>query len=207
MSNEKNFYQADNDARTNAYFGNVFGPETWKIMDGYALGAKFLIEKAIEEHERDTLIYPVCFLFRHYIEIAIKETYIKLKEFKGEVVDRQKIGGHNLDRKELHEMASDIKELWEWEEFPQDVVEIIKSVDEIDSNGQFFKYTHDRQGNPLRDESHNLIGYQALYEKIETVYKFFNGLNAALDHYIEVKAEMEAEARQAMYEHYGNGDY
>jgi len=54
---------------------------------GYLEAANLLVEKALETGQRtDTLIYPVAFLYRHYLELRLKEITIQ----GGELISGQR---------------------------------------------------------------------------------------------------------------------
>ena len=67
-----------------SYFGNDFGSVTGfnQYIDGYILAVKFLFEKYSSCKEfrmdiLDTIVYPLCFNYRHIVELYIKYFYFK----------------------------------------------------------------------------------------------------------------------------------
>lgn len=206
MEKDKNsLFQPDGYGLTNAYFGDPWGSEDHAMMEGYAKASLHLIDKAINDRgDLDYLIYPVLFLFRHFIELSIKEGYIKIKQYEQEEVDRAKVWGHFLVRKEFEYIHNWLENNWNGG-FPNDVREIIQSLHDLDSKGDFFRYTHDMKGEKLREtRKSELIGYQELRVKVEKVYDAFRGLHYGLDEMIEQRDEHEAEMRRINEE---NRDY
>lgn len=68
-------------------------------LEGYRTGFKIAADIIAERIAKDTkdidrIIYPLVFLYRHYIELSIKDTIIYSKEYFGEEVDYKKISGH-----------------------------------------------------------------------------------------------------------------
>lgn len=53
-------------------------------VEGYRIAAERLVDNVLTtQTERDTLIYPIVFLYRHYIEIQLKEIIIIGSEYLG----------------------------------------------------------------------------------------------------------------------------
>ncbi len=48
-------------------------------MEGYRRGARLLVEH-VDEHARDQdfLVYPIMFLYRHHIELALKNIILQV---------------------------------------------------------------------------------------------------------------------------------
>lgn len=65
-------FSPDDDSAHNAYLDRLVIP--WSLYrDGYQQAAFLLIEQCETFYARNTLIYPIVFLFRHHIELCLKE--------------------------------------------------------------------------------------------------------------------------------------
>ncbi len=53
---------------------NAFVEPLWPAyVDGYKNAADYLVDYSAERHEMDSLVYPIMFLYRHYLEIQLKD--------------------------------------------------------------------------------------------------------------------------------------
>lgn len=196
--NNNRIFQPD-DWITNAYYSGLSN-ENEALIEGYARASKHLIEIALENrHEGDYLILPILYLFRHHIELGIKEAYLLLQKLESKTIDykslkQQGFFNHKLKRKELDEIIKWGKKQWENEPVPQDVLDIIYAVHEIDPDGQTLRYSYNREGLPNRDNAQSiLIGYHNLKEQVEKVTLFIDGMITALSVELDFKYEMERE--------------
>jgi hypothetical protein len=134
---------------------NWFGKPMEK-MDSYAeayhLAARRLFEKSSNAELRDEYVCPVVFLYRHSLEILLKEILIngqKILQLEAKPFQTEeqilKIG-HNLsslwkELKKLHEQID-----WTWETDLDAQGEIIEEFDELDSNSFSFRYPVTKDG-------------------------------------------------------------
>ncbi|QQE77279.1 hypothetical protein [Alicyclobacillus sp. SO9] len=180
---------------SNAYFGGDIGHESWAMIEGYGSAALYLASHAHEENERDTWLYPSLYLFRHYVELSLKDIYLKWKDVDGEEVDPRILEGHGLD---THLYV----DLWKWisaqwptsdRESLKEVRRTIVDLHRLDKSGQAFRYIKSTEGKFFRTDTTKLIGYTSLSRKIETVKSFLDGIQAWIDNELETRAEQYAE--------------
>jgi len=114
---------------------------------GYLEAANLLVEKALETGQRtDTLIYPVAFLYRHYLELRLKEITIQ--------------GGELISGQREFRLVHALDELWNsvrlilekvWPNGPTidlDAVEkVILQFHNLDLTSEAFRYPVDRKHN------------------------------------------------------------
>ena len=132
----------------------------WEVYAmGYKIAAETLVDKVLSEQtNQDHLIYPIVFLYRHYIELRLKE----IIEHGSKLLDLDlKIPTH-------HEIMSlwtndgakqIVKELW-----PEDSTDDLKLMEETfkefaryDRVSSSFRYPNDTKGNPSIDKGIEMI--------------------------------------------------
>ncbi len=112
----------------------------------YRQGADVLVDHFLQRQnnysvEYESQAFAIIFLYRHYLELRLKELFIAYGHLQGESID---IGGHrliNLWRK-VHERASKDSEedAPEVEEDMSVLEEIISQFDAIDPVSEVFRY-------------------------------------------------------------------
>ena len=88
------FKQEDIKWNRNALIGSYFSNDLSFIAGGYYKGANLLVE-TLEKNPSNILVYPIVFLYRHYIEIQLKAI---LLEFQTRGCQVNGLHGHNLER-------------------------------------------------------------------------------------------------------------
>jgi hypothetical protein len=80
-------------------WGNMY-TQFYGYMMGYKEAADVIIRITLDSDDTsklDTLVYPICFLYRHYIEIALKNIYLtNTKDTEEEKIQTLKSCQHNL---------------------------------------------------------------------------------------------------------------
>jgi hypothetical protein len=145
--------------------------------EGYRLAIEIL-EKQVLEIDRtnqDFLIYPFCFLIRHYIEIRLKEIIDE-----GNKILKNKInpseGGHNLSilwqksQQTLKETLSD-----EFVDAPKEVYEFILEIHSIDVKSENFRYPIDKRQIDSLIET-RLINFKVLAITFGKVKTYLDGI-------------------------------
>jgi hypothetical protein len=113
--------------------------------EGYRLAAELIVNKilCIDRTDEDFLIYPYCYLMRHYIELRLKEIIEEGNKLLGNKVDPAKDQHFIL---KLWETAqSTLKSLFttSYSKPDKELVEFIKEFDYIDMKTQAFRYPID----------------------------------------------------------------
>jgi hypothetical protein len=137
-------FSADDDSTQNAYLDRLATP--WCLYrDGYQEAAFLLIERSETFDRRNTLIYPILFLFRHHIELCLKEFILDGK--RGIKKPGSELNDHNL--KNLWKVC---EEIIRERHLPitADELKIIKSgvedFNHVDSQSYAFRYPVDKKG-------------------------------------------------------------
>lgn len=156
----------------------------WGIyISGYIEGAEELLKVVLEKRRgADTLVYPICFMLRHALELSLKqliETCNKLLEAKTIPPAHHK----------LHELADyAIKRVNEVREhhgpidkIPPDMEKNIKlaarSVHGLDQFSDVFRYPVHGDGKSTLDKELRYIDYQSIYETINPALKDISSIN------------------------------
>jgi hypothetical protein len=164
-----------------------------QLIDGFKDAADRVVEgSANESVHPDKYFGPVGFLYRHYLELALK--YII------------SCGQSLYDEQELPPHGHGLKSLWEsarayliraWPEGDSSELKIIEDAitdfDEIDSSGQEFRYVKTKKGNSSLAHAPRIISLEHLKEKMHELYRFISGCALGLEVYLEYKRDMESE--------------
>lgn len=188
---------------TQAYFGwQGKNDALLGIRMGYKDAADNLVDKALEEgccnniRVLDTYIFPICFLYRHSIEVSIKGIYLR---FCGKILK----GDHDLVTlwdnlyKEVILMFDDPEFLNHVKEYKK--VFIKYSLNDIDfeelrnmflefnnlndKNADVFRYMLKR-GGELYFTDNKFIDYPNLKESMDYIYNVLDYLHTITDEYL-----------------------
>lgn len=145
-------------------------------VEGYRIAAEKLIETVLNtQTERDTLIYPIVFLYRHYIEIQLKE----IIETGSKYLDkkRKQVKGHVLFPLWL-EAKEIINEIWKADRDNENIKqseEIIKAICAIDTKSDAFRYPIDIKGKQTL-KGIAVVNLRELKEGISPAIQFLDGV-------------------------------
>lgn len=144
--------------KNSAIVGGRHYSDMYIYIIGYYEAAKRLADSALNEGFQDALFYPMCFNYRHYLELSLKnliincENYYSLLEKWGKAkgilkrtVKNRLTQTHSLARllswfKERFDLVSD-------ETFDKNVFKIITDFHNFDRKGQCFRYHVKTDGN------------------------------------------------------------
>ena len=176
---ENQLFRGDtNRWHTNACVGWNGGPyDFFAYAEGYFLGAELLIERIHQTVSNvDVLVYPICFGFRHAIELSVKGIADALARL-------QKDGngyelGHALieNWRFVKAHAEALTDLFD----PADIRlidETIRLVCDVDPNGQIFRYPESTR-RKMHLEDRSLINLSLLGERILAVHEVFKTWDA-----------------------------
>jgi hypothetical protein len=121
------------------------GERNYRLLRGYKFAGDLLVQRALTDiAERNNLIFPVLFCYRHYIELALKATILEHGPFAGVLLDKP---NHNLD--ELWNKFLQVAEKFQCSPMDEAAVAVGACVAElnlIDGNSIAFRYAADRRG-------------------------------------------------------------
>jgi hypothetical protein len=173
--------------------------------EGYRRGAQLLVEHVVGSHrDQDYLVYPIIFLYRHHIELTLKDIILRTPY----LIDRPLTGveKQHLDRHRLDLLWQDLKPLLSavgtaaGEDFlrlddadVEGVDSYIRQLTVLDPNSYSFRYTRSPKGTPSLPPDLKYINLGHFAEMLERLADYLGGLDTALSVLEESKAEMEAE--------------
>lgn len=162
---------------------NYHKTDKWDLYcEGYKKAGFYLVEEILRNmnnseyaSDLDELIYPISYVFRHYLEIRLKSILV---EFHGEEIATKKIKqyGHSLKKS-----WADVKEIFtimyedELKEGVLNKVEnYILEIDDIDNLSFAFRYPVDRKNTEVLDEKR--ISYSNLNNCMEYISNCLDSL-------------------------------
>ena len=160
----------------------------WSIYaHGYKRAADELVDKVEGEAPDDVLILPIVFLYRHYVELTLKDLILRLVSLCGLHIEPKQITGHKLPP--LWELAKQhlhcVKEEMQDKEVVPALDKLIGELQDLDPDSMHFRYAVDK------DFAEMVLPRSLSMKHLkETMEKIRNGFS-----YIEAGIDMEWEAR------------
>jgi hypothetical protein len=171
--------------KNDSEYGNKW--ESYAV--GYKLAADTLAKKVISECDnRDTLVFPIVFLYRHYFELRLKE----IIQHGSTLIDEEVNVPKHHDLMILWtEVKKIIKKIWP-ESSDKDLAHISSIMIEfvnIDKLSDAFRYPVNKSGAPTL-EGINYINIFTFLENITPVANDLEGMACGISVYEEYKSEM-----------------
>jgi hypothetical protein len=177
----------------------------WSIYStGYKDAADILVDSVISEGQRnDTLVYPIVFLYRQYLELALKNLIRQCLVYRGE---QGNIPKHHQIVKLWSEAQEQIALIFPGEatEELDELGRLIGELSSVDPTSTAFRYPEEKDGMPTLQGMKNL-NLRNLKGVLDKMCNLLYGVEAQVDLYSSYRSEMEADISQA-YEEYGNGE-
>ena len=158
-------------------------PTDGTYVAGFQRAADMIVDATkIDDGNPDDLFFPVAYLYRHHIELMLKEM-VRLGGRLGSLEGCDRIlGQHNLDR--LWDKAKQlIKEVWP--DSPDDdlnaVEQMILEFHNLDSTGQAFRYARDRHGTAHLQGAPQRVCLDNLRAAVDAVSRFLDSAWAGID--------------------------
>ena len=178
------------DLKNSVIVGGRHYSDMYIYILGYYEAAKRLADSALNEGFQDALFYPMCFNYRHYLELSLKNLIIncenyyiilgKWGEAKGilkKTVKDRLTKTHSLARllswfKERFDLVSD-------EIFDKKIYKIIIDFHKFDPIGQCFRYTFKTDEN-LSFPIEKIYDIENIRDKMEEVSNYIDGVDTWL---------------------------
>lgn len=180
---------ADHDIRFNAVLDHWTGVGDFHAA-GYRRAAEILLQRFLTDPEgtageRDTVVLPILFLFRQYLELRFKDIIVY-----GHVLSDQQAQwrhGHDLDRlwAEVQHVCSTVYESPLPTEFVT-ITDCVSDLRQIDPNSESFRYARDRNDRPIFE--HVVVGLRALSATIPTIGNCLDGISFELSVRVQDRA-------------------
>jgi hypothetical protein len=141
---------------------NATGELSWlAYRDGYRKAAEALVLKLLDSdgdkngdwYMRFCMVYPIMFLYRHYIEIEFKDL-IALAGMTT-LVDMKKMSGHGLKKlwSKVLECVEAVQGKDTRQEFEDACEKVIEYFEQVDPRGDGFRYPKNVKGSAQWDSS------------------------------------------------------
>lgn len=182
---EDKFFVATGNPWDNACLSFRFGSDGWSYyVTGYKEAADTLVANVeVNQRQQDTFVYPIMFLYRHYLELALKSGIIQAQRFLG-LPPKIPTGGRK---------GHQINDLWQ--EYAQLIAQIESGGEELRQAGRLieefarveqkpdaFRYPEDSGGKPTLSGI-DLINLRNVKEIISKIADIFDGVNALIFEY------------------------
>jgi hypothetical protein len=172
--------------------------------EGYRRGAKVLVEHVVASggHEKNCLVYPIIFLYRHHLELALKRIIRRAPGLLSRSLtkdEKDHLGKHRLDWlwQDLKPMFIGIFGAVGWEEPDQidmeGVDDYIRQISELDRDGFSFRYAHSKEGDRLLPEHLKHINIRHFAEMMDRLVGYIDEIDTATSVVKEWQDDMEAE--------------
>lgn len=155
-------------------------PSFYGFTAGYKCAADELILSCIEAQKaiaRDAIIFPVIFLYRHYLELSLKEIYI---HFSGEeapqIIKTLKSTNHSLIEiwKKVKPLLEEYTKTEQEQADIEAVEDYINQFHNIDCTSFAFRYPFRKNLEPMLSKRLN-IDLNNLKERINELDAYFSG--------------------------------
>ncbi|MGE3152057.1 MAG: hypothetical protein AB7G48_11230 [Nitrospiraceae bacterium] len=177
-SNPLRVLTADHDIRFNAVLDHWTGVGDFHAA-GYRQAAEILLRRLLADPEgtageRDSVVLPILFLFRHYLELRFKDIIVYGLVLSGQRAEWRH--GHDLDRlwTEVHQLCGSLYGASLPAQFVT-IAECVNDLCQLDPNSESFRYGRDRNGRPIFD--HLVIGLKALGATVALIGDCLDGIS------------------------------
>lgn len=173
-------------------------------MEGYRRRSKALVEHVVTGggHDKNCLVYPILFLYRHHLELALKRIIRRAPRLLSRSVtkdEKDHLDKHRLDWlwHDLRPMLTGIFEAVGWEKPDQidmdGVDDYIRQISELDPDGLGSRYAHSKEGDRLLPEGLTHINIRHFAETMDRVVSYVDGVDTATSVVEEWQDDMEAQ--------------
>jgi hypothetical protein len=186
-------FAPDIDPQHNACLTRVHLP--WGLYaDGYRRAAELLIEHCETFYEKNTLVYPIVFLYRQYIELRLKDIVRESKQ----VVEKPSppLQHHKLDA--LWPVCRSIIQERDLPVSTEDLSRIescIKQFREFDPTSEAFRYPETKQGGLSLPPHLEKISLRGLADAMKSLA----GSLENISHLLSADVDLENEFRRDLY--------
>jgi hypothetical protein len=189
------------DPRLNARVG-VGVESEYLYAEGYRLGAEHLIERLAETgYDQDFLVYPIVFLYRHYVELCLKDLIGRGRDLADEEAPEPR--GHELARLWAQARPHIEREFSGEPDQLNRADQLIGELADTDPSSQTFRYRRDSRGRPHLENQDSLnLGQFA--EAMRELSLFLEGCGSGLTEHLAIKRDIEAELRQEIASEWGD---
>lgn len=184
---------------------NAFLEPNWVLyVEGYKNAADYLVERSVSEHEMDFLVYPIIFLYRHYLELQLKDLFQQLREYHN--LSCELSYNHDLTQlwNKIRPLMEKISNKSEDIENNNHIEARIKEFVRIDKGSFSFRYPVDKQGNSSlrnvpKQDGQDMINLLQVKGVVTSMATILSGVSEYVGVMLEYKDDMESEYGDAYY--------
>jgi hypothetical protein len=194
---EKDVFKADGDTRRNVQVHWLGNETPYAMAEAFKeAGDCIVAEATTSPMHPDRYFYPILFLYRHYLELQLKNLIRLGYRLHDMVPNKQQKG--TLDKHYLDSLWRQTKDLiartW-LDENGGDLKSLetaITAFHEIDGTGEAGRYYKDKKGNVLLADAPTHISLEHLRDVVDRIYRLLSGCECAFREYLAQKSEMTA---------------
>ena len=180
----------------------------YQYINGYYDAGKKLVEEALKlekDKKSHNYFYPICYSYRHYIELHLKiiiedlellyENSEKIGYLKNGILENEnKKSGKLHETHNLNELLSYAEERIIYaqvndEVFPKNIAKFIRQFHEKDKTGQSFRYSKNTNGKNSFDST-PYYKLEELNNVMEKINKMLWAIDSHTDFYINMSKDM-----------------
>jgi len=165
----------------------------WDVYaSGYKHAGDVLVQRVIDtRNHRDTLVFPIVFNYRQYIELRLKELIMVGRILSDEVPEFPRT--HNL-RSLWNTCRPIIAEgaIGATDTDLDAIDDAIAQFSTVDPGSDSFRYPVDRDGNLSISDDLQIINLRQLRDRIDALATFLDGASMAFSAYMDYKADMQS---------------
>jgi|GEM_PF-783564 hypothetical protein len=176
-----------------SYYANAFKKAADKIISE--------MEKGKDYEHPDPMFIPIAFLYRHCLELKMKNVIRKGIDLAFITLDDEKFNDL-MESHNLHKIWNVFRNIVmvRWPEGNPNELNaterVILSFHNIDKTGQHLRYSRDKKGNKTSSSLPDSVELTNLKDTFEGVFNLLDGREMEFDHCIEMRDEMNAEYRR-----------
>ncbi|MCE5237149.1 hypothetical protein LLH23_01485 [bacterium] len=191
-ADDRMFAGDSQDWRTDALLSHEFGHRWYVYAEGYKRAADIVVAHVTGTlRDQDFLLYPILFLYRQYLELAIKSlirsAWELLDEEPGDSLRSHDIGKHWGICRTLVIRVSPGGPV----EVLDDVARLIGEFCEHDRTSEAFRYPETTKGDPTLPRLRR-VGLRNVQVVMDKIACLLDGIDAMLSAYLDGKAEMRS---------------
>jgi hypothetical protein len=188
--------------------------DAYAHREGYRRGAQILVTSVgATARDQDFLVYPIVFLYRHYVELVLKEIIRRapyLIERELTVTEKKHLDDHRLDFlwEDFKPMSSAISQVAGWDELPKEDVEgidhYIRQISEVDPRSYSLRYAYSKKGDPSLPKDLTHINLRHFGDLMERLSNYLWGIDVGMSAIEDMKHNYESEMASYADDYYGD---
>lgn len=146
---------------------------------GYRNAGDALVERVAQDRgEADTLVYPIVFCYRQYLELLLKDTLVEARRY----YEIDKVFDNTHPLMDHWQPLRDLLEIrWPSDPEPLNAVEDnLRQFDEVDEGSYAFRYATSRRGEPSLPDEMRHINLRNLAEVVARLGTFLEACGTGL---------------------------